>query len=403
MGETLELIQAGENPLVRELLRGTAVDTTIHPRDEMLLHDLEDHDWDFALTSYFLRGLETMSVHSQLLAHFLDGGRDIDMLDFAAGFGRVTRFFAAYHTPRRVIASDIQAEAVEFQRSQFGVEAYLSSNNPSEFNLRRTVRCVVALSFFSHVPPARFEEWLAALAKPLDADGILIFSVHDESLLDASHRDASGITFERTSESDRLDPADYGTTWVSEDYVRGAVASSCARRSVARFPRGLASFQDVYVVHDGKQAGTFDFDQGPFGFASIARLFGDELHLVGWASHRNPARRVAAIVIELQRDIVARVESFFPRRDVVEHLGDDRHLHSGWHARLRIPARASHQTDVLIVKAISDLGVATVLYAGTIAGLLLDSYRAASTQDDREEFERRIAELTSQGIQKSLP
>ncbi|HEY3055805.1 MAG TPA: class I SAM-dependent methyltransferase, partial [Thermoanaerobaculia bacterium] len=370
-----------------------AVDATIHPRDEMLLHDLKDHDWDFALTSYFLRGLETASVHSQLLAHFLDGRRDIDLLDFAAGFGRVTRFFAAHHTPQRIVASDIQAEAVEFQLRQFGVHAVLSSNNPADFKLHRNVQCVVALSFFSHVSPSRFEQWLAALAKPLDANGILVFSVHDESLLDADRRDRSAITFEHTSESDRLDSSEYGTTWVSEQYVREAVARSCPERSVVRLPRGLGSFQDLYVIHDGKRTGMFDFDQGPFGFASIARLFGDEFHLVGWASHQNPARRVREVVIELQRDVVARVESFFPRRDVVEHLGDDRHLRSGWHARFRVPETASHLTGILIVKAVSDLGVATILYAGTIAGLLLASCRAVSKQDDREEFERRIAEL----------
>ncbi|HEY3052493.1 MAG TPA: hypothetical protein VGK04_03805, partial [Thermoanaerobaculia bacterium] len=85
MGEAVTLIDGAEHPLVRELLRGTAVDATIHPRDEMLLHDLKDHDWDFALTSYFLRGLEAASVHSQLLTYFLDGRRDVDLLDFAAG------------------------------------------------------------------------------------------------------------------------------------------------------------------------------------------------------------------------------------------------------------------------------------------------------------------------------
>jgi SAM-dependent methyltransferase len=396
MGETVSLIDGAENPLVRELLRATAVDATIHPRDEMLLHDLKDHDWDFALTSYFLRGLEAASMHSQLLAHFFDGRRDIDLLDFAAGFGRVTRFFAAYYTPQRVIASDIQEEAVEFQRSQFGVEAFLSSSDPAEFALRRTAQCVVALSFFSHISPSRFEQWLAALTKTLDANGILVFTVHDESLLDVDRRDPSGITFEQTSETDRLDPLEYGTTWVSERYVREAVSRSCPGRSVSRFPRGLASFQDLYVLHDGKRSGDFEFDQGPFGFASIARLFGEEFHLVGWASHWNPARRVRAVVVELHGEVVARVESFFARPDVVGQIGDVRHLRSGWHARFRVPNTASRLTDVLTVKAISDLGIATVLYIGTIAGVLLDSCRAALKEEDRDEFLKRLYSFASQ-------
>src|SRR6266850_1358415 len=109
-----ELIDGRAHPLVAALLRDTLVDAVIDPRDEMLLHTLRDHDWDFALTSYFRHGLEARNAHVQLVRAFLDRGRDFFLLDFAAGFGRATRFFVAEHSAASVWVADIQDAAVEF-------------------------------------------------------------------------------------------------------------------------------------------------------------------------------------------------------------------------------------------------------------------------------------------------
>jgi hypothetical protein len=186
---------------------------------------------------------------------------------------------------------------------------------------------------------------------------------------------------------------------VSESYVREVAGRVCPGKAVSRFPRGLGSYQDLYILHD-RDDRPFDIDQGPFGFASVTRLADEELHVIGWASHRNPARSVRHVVVALNGDPVSRVDSFFPRRDVVELLRDERHLRSGWHARFRIPESASQLTDVVTITATSDHGVETFLYAGTIAGLLLrscrDELRAFGRErvvfPEKDELERELAE-----------
>jgi len=374
-----------DSPLVRRVLAGVPVATAIARRDEMLLAVLREHDWDFAVTSYFERGLQAWRAHQQIVRLFLPHDREIDVLDFAAGFGRATRFLAMEHGAAHVWVSDIQQDALAFQQQLFGVNALLSSGRPEEFSSHKRFACVTTHSFFSHTPPHLFAPWLTTLNAYVEAGGILVFSVHDESLLPLTSHGALGITFRKTSETDRIDVEQYGSTWVSKSFVESAVATACPGKSLFHWPRGLANFQDLYVVYSSdRRTGDGSLDQGPFGYASICREFGNQLDMIGWVSHWNPARKVSRVVIDLGEKVIAEVDSFFPRRDVVDLLGDARHLQSGWHARFELPAECSTSTDVLAIRAVSDLGNETFLFVGTIAGLMLQSARAELRAAGRE-------------------
>ena len=57
-----------------------------------------------------------------------------------------------------------------------------------------------------------------------------------------------GIHFIPTSENAALDKSVYGTTWVSETFVRRAILAASGDHAYFRIRRGLANEQDIYVV-----------------------------------------------------------------------------------------------------------------------------------------------------------
>src|SRR5436305_12946128 len=100
---------AEENPLVRAVCRDAGfpagVDLAIHAGDEMLafLAGTRGGDRDRALADYFLSGFQAAGVLRQLLDRWFGGAaRAGSVLDFASGYGRVTRFLARGLPPERL-------------------------------------------------------------------------------------------------------------------------------------------------------------------------------------------------------------------------------------------------------------------------------------------------------------
>jgi hypothetical protein len=79
-------------------------------------------------------------------------------------------------------------------------------------------------SLFTHLPESTFATWLRRLAGLLTPQGVLLFSVHDLSLLPAAEVAGAPLVFRPASESGRLAVEHYGSTWVSAAYVEGLLA-----------------------------------------------------------------------------------------------------------------------------------------------------------------------------------
>jgi SAM-dependent methyltransferase len=391
-------VDVSAHPFVRRLLsdhaRGLAVDCTIHRDDEMLIEALREHDWDSAVSSYVQVGLQAFHSHRQIIDLFFEGGFHGQVLEFASGFGRVTRFLSAFHGPGKVTAAEIQEPALRFVAKQFGVRTIRSTHTSLDIEPDQRFGAVIAHSFFSHMHDRRFRQWLARLYRMTERGGIFVFSVHDESLIPESERDPSGMAFRTGSESDRLDRQEYGSSWVSEDFVRRAVAESCPGALLYRWPRGLANYQDLYIATatEVDREAVDLLDQGPFGFLGITPRRGNRIEVVGWASHWNPRHSVAAIVVAINGNALQVTTTFVARPDAVGLTGDRRHLNSGWRCRFRVPLDCSLATDVLTVTAQSDSGAETVLYVGTIAQALAAFYRTENSEkmDEADEADERI-------------
>ncbi|MDP9122107.1 MAG: class I SAM-dependent methyltransferase [Acidobacteriota bacterium] len=375
-------------PLVRALLAasglaGEGIDLSIDPHDEMLgfLVESQSGDVDRALFTYFQSGLSIADSLREVLAwRFGDPGRVGKLLDFASGYGRVTRFLLRSVPADRVWVSDIYAEAVAFQEERFAVHGLASTVRPEDLACAETFDAVLVTSLFTHLPEERFIAWLRVLLGRLTPGGVLVWSAHDEGLLPPERQmPAGGILFEEKSESGSLATADYGSTWVSEGFVREALTRAVGSGgfSVHRLPRGLCNFQDLYVTvpEAGADFSGLRFRGEPLFHMERCAIRGTrQLELSGWAAVPGTGR-LTQVEVLLDGVLLQSLPIDGPRRDVAAALGGERFLASGWGGSCLLPEGVSRRSAVLLLRVVGDRGDPVVVQAGSIEAALLASAR----------------------------
>jgi SAM-dependent methyltransferase len=208
------------------------------------------------------------------------------LLDFASGFGRGTRWLVTRFGATRVTAVEIDPLAVVFQQQVLGVEGLISPALPEDLAIAARFDLVVAASFFSHLPARRFEPWLARLVALLNPGGVLLLSTHGPSLLESADADwSAGIVFRADSETTRLEHAEYGTSYVTEGFVRQSVARVCGGQTLVHArPFGLCAHQDLYVIVPALAAASAPLELPLFPRGELERLdvSEDRVELEGW-------------------------------------------------------------------------------------------------------------------------
>jgi len=172
-------------------------------------------------------------------------------LEFACGYGRLTRHFVHMISPSKITVSDIDPRAVDFVREKFGVGGFPSASTGEQLTREERYDVIVVVSLFSHLSLADWGPWLTRLHKMLNPDGVLLFSTHNPDDADQERVElkADGFLYMEENETrGRLDVAHYGVTYVSKEYVQRAVSENPAARLVNYSPRALMGGQDAYVV-----------------------------------------------------------------------------------------------------------------------------------------------------------
>lgn len=375
-----ELADPGLAAVLGELLDRPAagVDTAMHPACQMLGHSLAAHrDAGLAVSQYFAVALQQEHCVRQLLERlFADASgaarRDIDLLDFACGYGRLLRLLVHHHPPARIWAAEIQPEAVAHVAARYGVHGLASPPSPEDFVPGRRFDFIWVASLFSHLPDGLFQRWLARLTGLLTPNGVLCFSVHDEALLPGHlAMPPSGLHFIGHSENAGLDASIYGTTFVTADYVRRAVDGALgATHRCARLPRLLAHEQDVYVLPASptRDLGVLDgLQRGLRGWLDRRALGADGLlHLEGWAGSIDPPQdRADGCHVELRigdgdAGAVQRVAIDGESADVAQVLGLPHLKRCRWSARIAPPAPGTRLT----LRVVDHHGRAALIYSG---------------------------------------
>ena len=365
--------------------RWEGLNRAIDERDDMLDFAIQlfDHDRDRALTSYFQNGLDQFRLVQHIAGWRGRAGR---MLDFASGYGRLTRFLVHDQHAAEVTVSDILEGGMEFQAQQFGVRTILSTTSPANFVAPERYDLIFVASLFTHLPAATFTPWLRRLAELLTPEGLLIFTVHDQSI--APHTFEGGISFESRSESRVLDVDDYGSTWVTEAYVRERVAEIDASFACVRMPRALAEWQDVYVVSPSPIP-----DAPPRrvakGFVDQFEVMEAGVRLQGWSTA--VSERADRVEVRLDDEVVATTRDFAPRPDVAAWIGVETATDSGWEVVVPHAAIRSFRYQVATVSAFTREGEERILFLGT-----LDSLNGHVAREKARAVEQHLAAQTSE-------
>ncbi len=151
------------------------------------------------------------------------------VLEFAAGFGRVTRHLKAPLAQNIFSASDIHEEACSLIKEKIGVTVYQSSQSPLNLMIPEQ-DFIFVLSLFSHLPEKSFGAWLDKLYSRLSPGGVLLFTTHGEHALTScgdffmqNYDSKKGFGFRPESDQDDLPNTEYGTAVVSDEYVRSTI------------------------------------------------------------------------------------------------------------------------------------------------------------------------------------
>lgn len=397
------VIRGDDSPLVSALLadQGWEVETRISPLDTMYTASLP-RGHEASLVEYFQRGIESFHASSEI-ASALETTKP-RILEFASGFGRLTRFLTRRYDPSSIVVSDIDEEAVVFSRDILGVRAELSAMEPEDLRIEGPFDLILVYSLFSHLPADLFGRWLRRLYALLAEGGFLVISVHDERMIPESARSRTGLTFGPDSESRFLEASVYGSTWVSSDYVRRAAVEHCPGGVVTHVPYGLSNYQDLYIL--GRGAAAPHFDVGPFGFFDVCRRDADRLVLIGWAAHHDPARSVASVRVILDGGEIGSTSVFTSRPAVPKHTGEARHELSGWGITVPFPENRPPGGGPLLIKAVSDTGVERFLWIGHFADAFVSSVLQDANALRKENEELRVraekAERALARVRRSL-
>lgn len=347
-----------------------AVSTELHPGCQMLAHSLRAHgNAPLAVSQYFGIALQQYATALDVIERIARKTPDPGILDFACGFGRLLNLLVRVVPPERIRAAEIQPEAVSFVADRFGVEAMLSTDRPGDFDPGRRFDLIWVASLFSHLPPGLFQRWLGRLAELLTPDGVLLFTVHDQALLpDGMPMPSEGVLFIAGSENPDLDPSRYGTTFVTEAYVRAAVDEAVGGdRPVLRLPRLMNYEQDAWAVggSPARDLSAFaDLPLGVRGWLDVHRV--DEhgvLYLEGWAGSMDGDDAAdVEITLDERPQPVSLGE---PRPRVAEVLGKPGLGRCGFSARIPLPA--GRPEAWLRIRAGDDAtGRGALIFAGAI-------------------------------------
>jgi 2-polyprenyl-3-methyl-5-hydroxy-6-metoxy-1,4-benzoquinol methylase len=180
------------------------------------------------------------------------------VLEFACGWGRVTRHLVHLLDRNRLTVSDVDPVAVHFVCNKLDVRGFKSAIDPRDLRHRARYDVILIVSLFSHLPLADWGPWLGRLGELLEPGGALAFSTHGMHAFGVDGSDAEREAFDEVAEGffyrtanetrGRLSTDHYGLSYVAEGRVRDLVGRNFPGSIVAACPRKLNGYQDVYVL-----------------------------------------------------------------------------------------------------------------------------------------------------------
>lgn len=227
------------------------VNCEIHPNDEIFRFFYHHPTCKNPLRDYFADGWRTsyelMMVLEKVGQPLANCG---SLLEFASGYGRLTRHFAKFPGAEKVHASDLMPGSVDFIKEKFGIDGFYSHSQPAQLHFPQQYDLVFVLSLFSHLPKSTWGDWLKKLYSAVAPGGCLVFTTHGESVADQNNvgLDGDGFFFVASSESSHLEGEEYGTSITSKTFVEQRVSEIDGAEIVLFEVDHFWAGQDVWIL-----------------------------------------------------------------------------------------------------------------------------------------------------------
>lgn len=225
----------------------------IHPDDAIFLYMKNQQRYKghigAIVENYINDGKDCAKKLRQLCDRYFPENSKLILLEFASGYGRVTRHID--NDRFDVTACDIHNEAVKYIEQYIGAKTLLSEVEPGAIKAlaNQQFDVVFALSFFSHIPDRSFGKWIKTLYSSVGYGGILIFTTHGRVTNEtAGYKIKNGYAFKSHSEQFDLTNEDYGTTISEYEYIE-RVCRQFIGKPPDYWKEGFWwNHQDVYIV-----------------------------------------------------------------------------------------------------------------------------------------------------------
>jgi SAM-dependent methyltransferase len=203
------------------------VPAAVHPEDLLFKQFLLQTPGIEAADRYFSSGYGDADWIAMTIKRLLPNMQRPKVLEFAAGFGRVSRHLLHQAPNIDFTVSDIHPSAVQFAKETLGLTGFKSEARPEQLILPARYDFIFTLSFFSHMPDSTFGAWLALLYSALNEGGLLLFTTHGEvSMRKYTHLADSydpetgcGFTLAGSDQIDIEEGESYGSAATDFEYV----------------------------------------------------------------------------------------------------------------------------------------------------------------------------------------
>ncbi|MEI7740997.1 MAG: class I SAM-dependent methyltransferase [bacterium] len=245
------------NQIIIEAAKRVGVVPQIHPEDLIFKFVIGAiANYEHAVRYYFEDGKKSAEKLRSILQDYGMLKPTTELLEFASGYGCVTRHLKNAIPEISVTSCDIHKGTIDFINSTMKLPVILSETRPEDFRVNKPFDVIFTLSFFSHMPKETWSRWLVALLGGLKKDGYLIFTAHGNQSLKKhfpeSVLDGDGYWFKPSSEQNDLDVNDYGLTITLPKFV----FNECYKLGAEIILFKEAEWwehQDLYVIKKGAE------------------------------------------------------------------------------------------------------------------------------------------------------
>lgn len=382
----------------------------VHADDDMMTFLLSSESIrSRALMMYFRGGLSIVDLVESVARRRFGSLDEVgSVLDFAAGYGRSTRFLVARMRADRIWVSDIQDDAMAFSAAEFGVNTLPSATDPRHLGTDRQFDLVTATSLFTHLPRHTFALWLRTLWGLVRPGGALMFTVRDEAVNTSGLALVDGFAYLPVSEIGTLPSDEYGTSYTNESFVRSTLTKVIGHdaHGAVRLPRAINVTQDAWVVAKGADLSGFGYEGGPMGALDEAFVESGKLVLRGWAGDLGNAavhartHSIDSVLIRVDEAIEATVRPSEPRPGLARAFGregDPSLASGGWSAQLERTDWTGE--EVLVMTASCAHGGTNVIDATRLSEVL----RRTSQREKQPEVAASQGHPPAQSASRMLP